>query len=99
MTSAIKLAEGVELDFARIAKHLAAHKVPDLPERIESIRLAIDVLAQSPQIGRPVRRGLRELVIGKAERGYLALYRYQPIEDVVLILAVRHQRERGYRKN
>jgi hypothetical protein len=49
-------------------------------------------------IGRPVRGGKRELVIGHGSRGYVALYRYLPEIDVVLVLAVRSQREAGHRR-
>lgn len=58
---------------------------------------AIDVLAHSPLIGCPVRGGLRELVIGRGNRGYIALYRYLPDIDVVFVLAVRARRESGFK--
>jgi plasmid stabilization system protein ParE len=58
----------------------------------------LDVLAHSPEIGRPVRGGKRELVIGKRTHGYVALYRYVASVDVVFILALRAQREAGYRR-
>ena len=36
------------------------------------------------------------LVIATGASGYLALYRYDPRQDTVFVLAVRSQRERGY---
>lgn len=39
---------------------------------------------------------LRELVIGKRARGYVALYRYVAEIDVVFVLAIRSQREAGW---
>jgi hypothetical protein len=48
-------------------------------------------------IGRPVEDGQRELVIGRAARGYVALYRYVAAIDTVFLLAVRAQREDGYK--
>jgi len=48
---------------------------------------AIDVLTINPQIGRPTREEMRELVIGKGSRGYVALYRYLPELDAVFVLA------------
>lgn len=56
---------------------------------------AAEVLANHPLIGRPVEERLRELIISRGQSGYLALYSYEEAEDVVLILAVRHQREAG----
>jgi plasmid stabilization system protein ParE len=40
--------------------------------------------------------GRRELVLSRGRYGYIAKYRWLQSEDVVLILAVRHQREAGY---
>jgi plasmid stabilization system protein ParE len=55
-------------------------------------------LETNPQIGRPVdlETGLRELTIPFGDAGYVALYRFDPADDVVVILAFRHQREAGY---
>jgi plasmid stabilization system protein ParE len=63
---------------------------------LDPIAEAIDVLANHPLIGRPAEKGLRELVISRGHSGYVALYSYEPLEDAVLILAFRHQREAGY---
>lgn len=57
----------------------------------------LDILAHSPEIGRKVRAGNRELVISRGSSGYLALYRFLPGRQCVLVLAVRHQRESGYK--
>lgn len=58
---------------------------------------ALEILAQHPEIGRKVHFGQRELVISRGRTGYLALYRFLPNVDRILILAVRHQRESGYK--
>jgi plasmid stabilization system protein ParE len=60
------------------------------------IEEAVKVLARHPLIGRPVEPPLRELVISRGKTGYLALYSFEPADDAVLILALRHQRELGY---
>ena len=52
---------------------------------------------QHPEIGRKVHFGQRELVISRGRTGYLALYRFLPHIDRILILALRHQREAGYK--
>lgn len=54
------------------------------------------VLRQHPLIGRPVERGYRELVISRGDTGYVALYKFDMENDLVLILTIRHQREAGY---
>jgi toxin ParE1/3/4 len=60
---------------------------------------AIQVLIHSPLIGRPVKDGTRELVIGRNSRGYVALYRFVASIDTVFVLAVRSQREATYKHN
>lgn len=94
----IELAPEVLADFDRFLDHLARFEVADAACRIAEIVQAIDVLTHSPLIGRPVRGGKRELVIGRRSRGYVALYRYVPAIDTVFVLAVRHQREAGYKR-
>ena len=92
----IELAPEVLDDFDRFFEHLAQFDVPDIPGRIGAIIQALQLLTHSPQIGRKVKGGKRELVIGQDERGYVALYRFVPDIDTVFVLAVRSQREAGY---
>jgi plasmid stabilization system protein ParE len=54
------------------------------------------ILQRHPLVGRRVEKDLRELVISRGRTGYVALYRFLPVEDQVLVLALRHQRELGY---
>ena len=85
----VELAPGVADDIDRILQHLFEHEVADTRSRIENIIRAIDVLERSPLIGRAMRAGLRELVIGQHARGYVALYRYVAVLDTVFVLAIR----------
>jgi len=57
---------------------------------------AVEILERHPQIGRPVRGRLREIVISHGRTGYVALYRVSAHADRVEVLAIRHQREAGY---
>jgi toxin ParE1/3/4 len=92
----IELAVEAGQDFERILEHLSAYDVDDPIARLDEIIEAIDVLKHSPLIGRHVSGDIRELVIGRRSRGYLALYRYVAESDIVFILAIRSQREAGY---
>ena len=94
----IALAPGVLQDFERILEHLRRHQVDDGDERIDALVEALDVLEDSPLLGRPSRGGKRELVIGKRTRGYVALYRYVPGIDTIIVLAVRAQREARFKR-
>ncbi len=59
---------------------------------------ALAILQRHSLIGRRVESGLRELVISRGKSGYLALYRWVALLDEVRVLAIRHQREAGYRQ-
>ncbi|MBS0451552.1 MAG: type II toxin-antitoxin system RelE/ParE family toxin [Proteobacteria bacterium] len=93
----IELAPQVLDDLDRFIAHLELHRAQDIPDRMDELIGAIQVLAHSPLIGRPVRDGKRELVIGKGVRGYVALYRYLDDIETVFVLAIRAQREDGFR--
>ncbi len=58
---------------------------------------ALEILVQHPEMGRKVHFGQRELVISRGRTGYLALYRFLPHIDRIVVLALRHQRESGYK--
>jgi toxin ParE1/3/4 len=92
----IELAPEVGDDVERILDHLVKHEVADAASRIEDIIRAIDVLEHNPLIGRHFGADLRELVIGRRSRGYVALYRYVSELDTVFVLAIRGQKEAGY---
>jgi plasmid stabilization system protein ParE len=93
----VELAPEVGDDFDRIFDHIAQHDLEHATARIGAIIQAFDVLETNPEIGRPAHEGTRELVIGRGTHGYVALYRYLPELDTVFVLAVRSQREAGYR--
>lgn len=94
----IELAPEVLDDFDRFFDHLAQIEVETAPARIGEIIQAVQVLTHSPLIGRKLRGGKRELVIGQDSRGYVALYRFVADIDTVFALALRSQRESGYKR-
>jgi toxin ParE1/3/4 len=94
----IELAPEVLVDFDRFIEHMARFETADAPARIGEIIQAIQILTHSPLIGRPVRGGRRELVIGRDAHGFVALYRFVASIDTVFILAIRSQREANFRR-
>ncbi len=92
----IELAPGFGDDMDRIADHLLHNEVTGVEPRLHGIVVAIEVLRANPLIGRPMGRQIRELVIGRGSRGYVALYQYVAAVDTVFVLAIRAQREGGY---
>ena len=93
----IELAPEVFDDFDRFFDHMAQFEIEGAPERVGEIIEAIQILAHSPMVGRKVKGGKRELVIGQDSRGYVALYRFVADIDTVFVLAIRSQRESGYK--
>lgn len=82
-------------DLERVTDHLVEFEATDVAQRIQTIVSAVEVLATSPFIGRPIRGALRELVISQGRTGYVVMYRV--VAHRVEVLALRHQREAGYR--
>jgi len=95
--SRIELAPEVADDFDRILEHLSQYEVADAPARVEQILQGISVLEHNPLVGRAARGDTRELILGRQSRGYVALYRYVQEIDTVFILAIRSQKEAGYK--
>ena len=93
--SRIEIAPEVADDLERILDHLLQFEIVDARARLGDIFTAIDVLAHNPLIGRIVRADLRELIIGRGARGYVALYKYVTELDTVFVLAIRGQKEAG----
>jgi toxin ParE1/3/4 len=93
----IEFAPEVFDDFDRFFDHIAQFDVDSAAERIQDIVDAVQILASSPLMGRPVKDGKRELVIGRGSRGYVALYRHVATIDTVFVLAMRSQRESGFK--
>ena len=93
----IELAPEVAEDFDRVIDHLLEHEVVEATDRIDEIVSALSVLEGNPHIGRPTMGDLRELVIGQRSKGYVALYKFVAEIDTVFILAIRAQKEAGYK--
>lgn len=83
-------------DLERLFDFLAEADPGRVLAQLSSVRAAFAVLADHPLLGRVAEDGRRELVLSRGEYGYIAKYRWLPAEEVVLILAIRHQREAGY---
>lgn len=92
----IRLTPRAQRDLDRITDHLIAHDVADVDARMAEILDALQLLVRHPLIGRPAAAGMRELVIGRGSRGYVALYELDEAHDEVLVSALRAQREAGF---
>lgn len=95
MTRWLLAVEAAE-DLERLADFLLESAPDAAIETVDLIVDALEILARHPRIGRISAEGLRELVISRGRSGYVALYSYDETADVVLVLAVRHQREEDF---
>jgi plasmid stabilization system protein ParE len=92
----LAFAARAEADLDRIFQFVAAQDPPAAGAVAALILEALQILERHPLIGRPAEENLRELVISRGKSGYMALYQYFEAEDVVMVLALRHQREAGF---
>lgn len=84
-------------DLDRLVEFLLDRFSEDAVHTVDLITDALNILQRHPRIGRPVEAALCELVISRGETGYLAMYEYDEAADLVVVLAVWHQREQDYR--
>jgi plasmid stabilization system protein ParE len=83
-------------DFERCFDFLVKEDAAVASATVSAVSEAVSILERHPLIGRPAEYGLRELVVSRGKTGYVVLYRYLEANDVLLVLALRHQREAGY---
>lgn len=85
-------------DMARITDFLMT--IADTEHSLDTyatIIHGIETLSKHPEIGRISRYArFRELVISHGTTGYIALYSYNQLTDIVTLVAIKHQRESGY---
>ncbi len=96
MTGLVILDEAGQ-DIQRLTEFLLAQHPEDAVGLVEIMVSALKILQQHPEIGRPNKLPLRELVISRGKSGYLALYWFNQLEDRVEVIRIRHQRESGYK--
>ena len=96
MTELVYAAQAL-LDLERLGDFLLETDPQAAQDTAVLIFDALEILVQHPEIGRKVHFGQREVVISRGRTGYLALYRFLPHIDRILVLALRHQRESGYK--
>jgi plasmid stabilization system protein ParE len=92
----VEVSERAFGDLERLFEFIARENPTRARKQILSVRRALELLADHPLLGREAEEGRRELILSRGRYGYIAKYRWLAAEDVVLILAVRDQREAGY---
>lgn len=85
------------IDVQRIYRFLASKNMASAKRAIKAIREGVSVLAQKPNIGRPIENmeeEFRDWIIDFGDSGYVVRYRIN--FDTIIILALRHQKEVGF---
>jgi plasmid stabilization system protein ParE len=93
----VSLAPSALDDLTRLFDFLAERDTAAAQRAMDAIEDGVMLLARHPEIGRPLKDDLRELVISHGATGYVALYSFFPLYDLVTVFKVKHQRELGYR--
>jgi plasmid stabilization system protein ParE len=84
-------------DIKRLVEFLMDSDIVAALETFDIIDEAIQILKRHPDIGRmPHTNGKRELVISRGRTGYIAIYELDKLTDIVVILAIKHQRENAF---
>ena len=84
-------------DVQRLYRFLASKNIDAAQRAVQAIRQGVKVLTLQPGVGRPIDDlpvEFREWLIDFGDSGYVARYRLDT--DVIVVLAVRHQKEAGF---
>ena len=84
-------------DVQRLYRFLASKNIDAARRAVQAIRQGVKVLTLQPGVGRPIDDlpvEFREWLIDFGDSGYLARYRLDG--DLIVVLAVRHQKEAGF---
>lgn len=94
----IIITEGAAHGLERCRLFLAEKNPLAAARAARAIAQQFDLLETEPELGRPWEElpELRELRIPFGDSGYVALYRYEPDDNALYVLAFRHQKEAGY---
>ena len=87
-------------DLVRFANFLVENEAKEQAKTVITVILSnVKRLEEFPLIGRLYsieNKDFRELKIKYGSSGYVCLYSFDPITNVILVHAFRHQREVGY---
>ena len=84
-------------DVQRLYRFLASKNIDAATRAVRAIRQGVKVLTLHPGMGRPIDDlpvEFREWLIDFGDSGYVARYRLDG--EVIVVLAVRHQKEAGF---
>ncbi len=92
------ITQGAAQGLERCRQFLAEKNPQAATRAAQVISQTLGFIEQQPNAGRPLDElpELRELIIPFGDTGYAALYRFEPADDAIYLLAFKHQKELGY---
>lgn len=92
------ITEGATLGLERCRQFLKERNPLAMIRAAQVIGLHFSLVEADPEVGRPFDDlpELRELIIPFGDAGYVVLYRVEKGDNIIYILAFRHQKEAGY---
>lgn len=84
-------------DVQRLYRFLAVKNSMSARRAVSTIRAAVQIISEHPEVGRPVDNmpnEYRDWPIAFGRSGYVARYYYD--DSQTILLAIRHQKEVGY---
>ncbi len=89
----IVFSDGAIQDIYRLP-HFLLETYPEVAMDMGEIIIdGLQVLVTHPFVGVKNEEGLRKLFISRGRSGYIAVYDYDQLNDRVLVMAIKHQRE------
>jgi plasmid stabilization system protein ParE len=94
----VKLSPRALLDIRRLYDFLAAKDATVASNAVDVIVSSFIPLTRIPKVGRKKEgTDLHELIIDFGSSGYIALYDFDDDIDEIVIVALRHQKEKDYK--
>lgn len=92
------ITQGAAQGLERCRQFLAEQNPQAAVRAAKTISYAFSLIEQQPNAGKPLDESpeLRELIIPFGDAGYAALYRFDPADEALYLLAFKHQKELGY---
>lgn len=92
----VSLSRAAHDDLERLWQFLRESAPEHADAAVVEIIEGIGMLVSHSLVGRRVEGEKRELVVSRGVTGYVVLYVFDPVSEVVLVLRARHQRESGF---
>jgi plasmid stabilization system protein ParE len=92
----VQLAASAQPDIEQIWAFYLAIDEQLATRAVQTLFDGLDILLKHPKVGQVMQNNLRVLPIKFGQSGFMALYTYNPLTEIVIILRLRHQPEHEF---